>query len=289
MDKPIRNADEAIRWAASRFAACGIDTPLLDAELVLAAATGMTRTEVHLHHNVSLTEETIRVFGEMVQRRCQREPLAYILGKRAFWDIELEVTPDVLVPRPETELLVEQALCWLNARDAGAIWAADIGTGSGAIAVSLAHALPALRCLAVDRSLAALQVAWRNVQHYHLENRVHLVCSDLLSCTTARFDLVAANLPYVPSFRLDTLEPEVTQYEPRLALDGGESGLDVIDCLCRTLPQHVQPSALVLVEIDEGQGDQVCDLIRAALPRAELTVLRDYGGWERLIKAEIKP
>ena len=289
MEKPGISLGEAVHWAADEFTRCGIDNPFLDAELLLTATVGITRSQLHLYRNDALTAGLAKTFVSLVQRRCRREPLAYILGQRAFYDIELEVNPDVLIPRPETELLVEQALAWLDARSERALLVADIGTGSGAIAITLAHKLANLSVWAADRSPVALDVARRNVQRYHLHERVSLVCSDLLSATTARFDLVAANLPYIPNGRLADLQPEVGEYEPRLALNGGELGLDVIARLCRMLPSHCNPSALVLLEIDEGQGSRVSQMLGAMLPHAAINVLHDYAGFERIVRAEIIP
>ncbi|MCE5258118.1 MAG: peptide chain release factor N(5)-glutamine methyltransferase [Chloroflexi bacterium] len=289
MEEPLISFGGGIRWAADELTRCGVEDPILDAELLLAATSGMTRSQLHLHWNDALPADIRQKFAALVQRRCRREPLAYILGRRAFYDIELEVNPAVLIPRPETELLVEQALAWLTDRTACAVWAADIGTGSGAIAITLAHRFTNLHVWAADRSLAALALARRNVQRYHLEERVNLACSDLLSATTAHFDLVMANLPYLPSERLVDLQPEVAQYEPRLALDGGELGIDVIARLCVLLPSHLNPSALVLLEIDEGQGSRVSQMLGAALPDASVSVLPDYAGLERIVRAELIP
>jgi len=285
---PVITVAEAVHQAAKCFARCGIDNPALDAELLLASVLGMTRSELHLHGGDVLCPEQQAAYAGLVERRCQREPLAYIVGKRAFYDIELEVTPDVLIPRPETELLVEQAIGWLGTRKSRPIWAADIGTGSGAIAVTLARRFIDLYCLAVDSSLAALRVAQRNVLKYHLSDQVGCICGDLMNVTTHQFDLVVANLPYLPADRLAYLQPEVTEYEPRLALDGGVAGLDVIARLCRILPEHLKPSALVLLEIDDGQGDSVSRILASSLPLAEVEVMRDYAGLERIVRAEIR-
>lgn len=277
----------ALRCAVKTLKAAGCDTPELDAELLLAAAAGVERVGLHTHWREPLPEDVLAKFNALVLRRSKREPVAYILGRRAFYDVTLQVNENVLVPRPETEMLVELATQWCRGQGTRQLLAVDVGTGSGAIAIALVRQIVNLQVAAVDNSPAALSVARNNVIRNGLSERVRLVCADLLSALTGPFDLLVANLPYIPSARLHVLQPEVAEYEPRRALDGGKSGLDVIARLCDMLPGRFAARALVLLEIDDGQGEMVMNLLRATLPGAATRVVRDYAGLERVVAAEI--
>ncbi|MHB9033182.1 MAG: peptide chain release factor N(5)-glutamine methyltransferase [Anaerolineae bacterium] len=278
---------DALVWATGQLGDAGVDNPALDAELLLCAAVGLSRSQLHLHRRDRLTAEPESVFRTMVQRRSAREPLAYIVKQRAFYDLDLGVNESVLIPRPETELLVDQALTWLAPRQNEALWAADIGTGSGAIALTLANRHSHLQFVATDISYQALKVAQNNLRRLGLQRQVHLLCADLLSAFNRRFSLIVANLPYIPTARIMELQAEVRQYEPRQALDGGECGLDVITRLCAVLPLYLESHALVLLEIDHGQGQVVSDLVQAALPGAGVNVLLDYAGLERIVRISV--
>lgn len=278
---------EAIVWAAAVLQAAGCDSPRLDAELLLASSLGITRSQLHVHWQDRLTSAVASTFNLYIQRRKRREPLAYILNERAFYDLVLEVSPAILIPRPETELLVEEAIRWCQRYGHRDLWAADVGTGSGALAIALARHIPALQVCAIDQSDAALAMAERNVLHYSLQDRVHLIVGNLFEGVQRRFDLIVANLPYIPHDRLVELAPEVTQYEPIQALDGGECGLEIIGRMCQQAPAHLERPGLLLLEIDQGQGQTVSDLLISMLPSAKVQVLLDYAGLERVVRAEI--
>ncbi len=217
-----------------------IESPRLDAELLLAFALGIERIDLYLRHDQPLSTEELHRFRELVKRRRAREPVAYITGTKAFWDLELTVSPEVLIPRPETECVVEAALAFLEAY-AGPPKRRllDLGTGSGALALTLAHSCPEDRVVAVDRSRRALAVAQRNCRRHHLQDRVALVAGhwvDMLHAPQAPFDLIVSNPPYIPSRQIDALQPEITRYEPRMALDGGPDGLDCLRAIIRQVP-----------------------------------------------------
>ncbi|MEB2289188.1 MAG: peptide chain release factor N(5)-glutamine methyltransferase [Anaerolineae bacterium] len=275
----------ALAWARAVLNEAAGSEPL-DAPLLLAHILGCERTALLAHPQRPLTPTQLTAFCALVERRASGVPLAYLAGERAFFDLTLIVTPDVLIPRPETEHLVERALAWARAR-ARSPRIADVGTGSGVIAVTLARHLPGARVWALDVSRAALGVARRNAARYDLAERVHLVQADLLGPllgARGAFDLIAANLPYVPTSALETLP--VSRHEPRLALDGGPDGLAVIRRLLAQVPRILAADGLLLLEIEAEQGERAAALAATALPGARVTVHADYAGHDRVISAE---
>jgi release factor glutamine methyltransferase len=261
---------DALGAAVDALAAAGVEDPRLDAEVLLAEAAGKSRAALIADGSAGLEPAAVRRFGELVRRRLRREPVAYIVGRKGFRRLELAVDRRVLVPRPETELLVELAVELRPAR------VLDVGTGSGAIALAVADELPAAEVVATDTSPAALEVARANAERLGLADRVRFVAGTLPA--GERFDLVLANLPYVASRDWPPLQPEVTQWEPREALLAGPDGLDAY----RTLFAASLPAAVVAVEIGAGQAPAVAGLLRAAgFPEVE--VRRDLAGVERVV------
>ncbi|MDZ4158272.1 MAG: HemK/PrmC family methyltransferase, partial [Anaerolineaceae bacterium] len=202
-----------------------------------------------------------------------------------FFGLDFLVSPAVLIPRPETELLVEHAVQWLR-QNPGRRLAADVGTGSGCIAISIANQIPDLTVLASDYSDAALRIARANVSRYRLDHRIHLVQADLMTAAAGSFDLVCANLPYIPTSTLEHLQ--VSRYEPRLALDGGSEGLDFIQKLLFDAVAKLAPGALFLLEIETRQADAVIRLARLSYPSAEATVIPDLAGIPRLLRIKLQ-
>lgn len=248
--------------AAATLARAGVESPRVDAEWLLAGLLGLSRGALALSLDTRLDAETARRYGTVVARRAAREPLQRILGWEGFRGLRLHVTPDVLVPRPETELLVEWALELMPAPRL----AVDVGTGSGCIACSMAAERPRARVLAIDCSPAAAAVARANVEELGLGARVAVVTGDLLSpVAAASADLIVANLPYIPSGMLPTLSPEVARHEPRTALDGGADGLSVVRRLITTAGVAlVIGGALVLETAGATQAPTVVELMRSA-------------------------
>lgn len=276
---------DALAWARQALAHTPAAEPL-DAPVLLAHVLGCDRATLLAHPERPLTPSQATVFQALVARRATGTPVPYLTGRRAFFDLELWVTPDVLIPRPETEHLVELALSWARARG-GRVRVVDVGTGSGAIALALARHLPEAQVWAVDVSSAALRVARTNAARYALDRRVHFVQGDLLAAfggTPPPFNLIAANLPYIPSATLDGLP--VARHEPRLALDGGPDGLAFIRRLLAQVPHTLATNGLLLMEIEATQGEQVAALTAQALPGATLHVHRDYAGLPRVLSAE---
>ena len=261
---------EALAAAADSLTAAGVETPRLDAELLLAEATGRSRASLVASPERGVEAPSARAFGEMVRRRVRREPVAYILGSRGFRRIDLAVDRRVLIPRPETELLVELAL-EVEPRSV-----LDVGTGSGAIALAVADELPKTRIVATDTSLDALVVAKGNAERLGLE-----VTFELGSVPEGRLDLVLANLPYVPESEYRALAPEITDFEPGEALTPGPTGLEAIDGLLGILAASPLPGAIGL-EVGEGQAATVAELVRrAGFERIETR--RDLAGIERVV------
>ena len=283
---------DALGAATDALLAAGVPDGRFDAEVLLAAASGRGRASLIADPSGPLPPAVTRLYGEWVRRRLRREPVAYIVGTKGFRRIELAVDRRVLVPRPETELLVEVAL----ERAPGRVL--DVGTGSGAIALALADELPAATIVATDTSPAALTVARGNAERLGLADRVHFEAGTVPEGRS--FDLVLANLPYVAERDWAGLEPEVTEWEPREALLAGEDGLDAYrellapmdpgpaECLRPTFsdaPEALAGAAAVAVEIGEGQALEVAELMRDA-GFGEVTVREDLAGIERVVVGE---
>jgi len=262
---------EALEAAVDALAAAGVETARLDAELMLGEATGWDRAALAADPARGVPAAAARSFGEMVRRRLRREPVAYILGRRGFRSIELAVDGRVLVPRPETELLVELAL------ELGPQTVLDVGTGSGALALAIAAELPGCEVTATDTSTAALDVAGANAEALGLSSRVRFLPG---SIPDGEFDLVVANLPYVAESEWPSLQPEITDWEPREALLAGPDGLDAIRAFLSDLDG--KGARAVALEVGAGQADAVASMLgEAGFGAVERR--RDLAGIERVV------
>jgi release factor glutamine methyltransferase len=274
--------------------------PPREASILLAHVLGKSREWVIAHPEAELTPEQHERFTALAEQATNGVPLPYLLGHWEFFGLDFIVTPDVLIPRPETELLVERALQNPNLENPKAQKPKtrgersrtspflDVGTGSGIIAVTLAVKLPNVEIVAADISPAALAVAKANAEKHNVANRITFVESDLLSSFIIRhssFAIVAANLPYVPSADLDSLP--VAKHEPRLALDGGPDGLDYIRRLLADAPRAVAPGGRILLEIEYRQGATVAALAHEAFPDARVEVHQDLAGLDRVVEIEV--
>jgi release factor glutamine methyltransferase len=267
-----------LRWTADFFRQHGIESPRLDAELLLATVLACKRVDLYLAFDQPVAAADRERYRELVRRRAkERVPVAYLTGAREFWSQPLRVTPDVLIPRADTETLVRAGVALGPRR------IADIGTGTGCVAIALARELPRASVLAIDLSREALDVAAHNVAAAGLAQRVALACGDLLEGVADRFDLIAANLPYVPSAELERLAPEVG-HEPRLALDGGADGLALLRRLVAQAAEHLEPGGHLALEVGLGQAADVAKLARAAGAH-EVRQERDLAGVERVVVA----
>ncbi len=265
------------------------ETAILDAQVLLAHILDQPRTWVVAHPEAEISPEAQERLNAAVQRLADGEPLPYILGFWEFYARRFEVTPQVLIPRPETELLVEHALRWLR-RFPLRRWVADVGTGSGCIAISLAAEIQDLQIVATDISLPALRVARRNAIRHGVHERVHLLQCDLLPLPPSgfayhRFDLICANLPYIPTPLLRQLR--VARYEPLLALNGGPDGLNLIRRLLKLAPAWLAPGGMLLMEIEASQGAALLSLAYDMFQSAQIRLHTDLAGQDRLLEVVI--
>ncbi len=285
MPETIRTALQAAEQRLSESS----PSPRADALLLLAHVLGVGRSvlqaEALTHPEQPLDPRLAARFEALVTRCAAGEPLPYVIGRWAFYHHEFEVTPDVLIPRPETEHLVEAGLAWARdqALDGAGLTLVDVGTGSGAIAISLAAALPGALVYGLDVSPAALAVARRNAARIGVAN-LHFAAGDLLDALPPLItpDLIAANLPYIPAVELEHLA--VARSEPRLALDGGSDGLTLIRRLLVQCPDRVAERFCLLLEIGAGQGGAVSQVCRGGFPDARVDVINDYAGHDRVVR-----
>jgi release factor glutamine methyltransferase len=274
----------ALAWAAAELRAASA-TPRLDAELLLAHALGVGRAHVLAGGASPLTAEQLGGFRGLVARRAELEPVAYLVGHKEFFGLDFVVDRRVLVPRPETELLVELALERLNVRAFGRLNVADIGTGSGCIAIALAKHLPSAELIAVDVSPGALQVAAANAERHGVADRVRLVQGDLLAPLDRPVDLLVSNPPYTV---LGEIDEGVRRHEPRGALDGGPDGLDLYRRLLAEAPAKLRRNGAALLEIGATQGAAVSELAREHFPGARISLHKDLAGLDRVVIIESK-
>jgi release factor glutamine methyltransferase len=256
------------------------ETPNLDAQVLLSHVLNKSRAWILAHPEASLSTEQEVLLEGLAAQLERGVPLPYAIGHWEFFGLDFVLTPATLIPRPETELLVEQALAWLQ-ENPHRRWAVDVGTGSGCIAVTLAAKVTDLVVLATDTSREALKVAQENARRYRVANRVQLVQMDLLSATQATFDLVCANLPYIPTQTLRGLR--VYGKEPELALDGGPMGLGLIHRLLDSGNQRLSMGGLMLLEIEATQAEPVKAFIEGAFPEGAVSVFPDLAGRDRLV------
>ncbi len=258
------------------------DSSSLDAQVLLAHILDKPRAWIMAHPEAILTPDQEEALCADLERLEKGEALPYVLGKWEFYGLDFLVTREVLIPRPETELLVEQALAWLRSHPGRS--ALDVGAGSGCIAVTLAAGIPDLRVLACDIAWPALEITCKNARLHGVQGRLSCVQADLFPPVARPFDLICANLPYIPTEKLDSLD--VTRREPRLALDGGRLGLELIERLIREAPDKLADCGLLLLEIEASQGEAVRRLAQQAFPSAEVSLLADLAGHDRLVRVQ---
>ena len=285
---------EATQRLQAAHAADGIDDARLQAELLYGLAAGLDRVHVIAAGSDAAPPAAIEAFEALMERRLQHEPLAYILGKREFFGMTFEVGPGCLVPRPETETLVEAALEAVKAHPGSRrlVRVADIGTGSGAIALSVAQHSPNAKVYAVDVSTEALQWAGRNMRRFGLQNRVVLLAGDLAEPLSEPIDVLLANLPYVPTEEFEALPAQIREREPRVAVEGGPEGVELIARLAQQLDAHLAPVAAAIFEVGAGQISWAEELVTRALTEAGRTGLdvryhRDLRGIRRVLDVRV--
>jgi release factor glutamine methyltransferase len=277
---------EALQSATQTLSRAGIADASVEAELLLGHVLGMSKTQLYTEPARSLTSVETEHLWRLVQRRLDHEPAAYILGHCEFYGIDFYIDYHTFIPRPETELLVEKAveLAQHISHRQEQITIADIGTGCGAIAVSLALALPQAKIYATDVSASALQVAEVNCQRHGVNSQVELLQGNLLEPLPQPVDMIVANLPYIRNCEFGDLSPEIKDYEPTMALAGGKDGLDKIQQMLEWMPGKLSHGACFLLEIGQGQGGMVTSLIKSYFPQANIELISDLGGIERVVK-----
>ncbi|MCX5918979.1 MAG: peptide chain release factor N(5)-glutamine methyltransferase [Deltaproteobacteria bacterium] len=276
-----------IRWADERFKKEGMATPRLDAEVLLAETLATDRVALYTHFDQPLQPDELARFKELIRRRLRREPVAYILGKREFWSLPLRVTPDVLIPRPETETLVAEALKILTPAEGKDFHILEIGTGSGAISIALARELPATKVVATDLSPKALAVAEENALRSGVRERIRFLQGDLFHPLEKgeTFNLIVTNPPYIPRGQFPSLLPEVRDYEPKVALDGGKDGLDFFRRVLPAVDEYLLPGGWFLAEMGAGQDPQILKIAEKNPDLDSFTFAKDLGGINRVFKA----
>lgn len=273
---------ESLGRAREVLVAGDIDCAPLESELLLRQALKLSRVQLYQGLEQGLAPEQEETFWRLVRRRLNGEPTAYITGHREFYGLDFLVSPSVLIPRPESELLVERTLNL--AREYKEPVIADIATGCGAIAISLAIALPQARLYASDISAPALEVARANCRRHGVAGRIRLLHGDMLEPLPGPVDFIVANLPYVKQSQL-----RAGGFEPLLALDGGRDGLERIRQLCRQVSNRLRSGGCLLLEIGQGQEGAVTTLLNSFLPAAEIEVMPDLGGIDRVLTAVLPP
>jgi release factor glutamine methyltransferase len=276
---------QALTRARQMLAAAGVENPVLESEVLLKHLLKTDRVYLYLEPATSLAEDIETAFFQGIDRLSQGEPLAYIIRSREFYGLDFYIDSRVLIPRPETELIVEEAIHFAQNRPVRV--AADIGTGSGVIAVNLAKSLPGLnKIYATDISAPALEVANINCQKHNVSGIVTLLQGDLLEPLPEPVDLLAANLPYVK--RGDMYSMPSARFEPHLALDGGEGGLDSLSRFCARVDGKIRSGGCLLLEIGLGQGKEVSALLQNRFPDTQIDIIPDLAGIERVARVTIK-
>lgn len=282
----------ALRDGMAHLSAASTPSHALAAELLLMHATGSDRAWIYAHPEAELNENAARTFFELIARRASGVPTQYLTGKQEFWGMECEVTPAVLIPRPETEHVIEVALQRLDERSGAnrgeSLRIADVGTGSGCIAIALAKELPNAQIFATDISAEALKIAKRNAENHDLAQRIHFVQCDLLEsqqCESHAFDLIASNPPYVARTETNELAREVRDYEPHTALFSGPTGTEIYARLIAQASPRLRPGGLLVMEIGDGASERVRDMLDAN-SWTDIRVTKDLACIPRVVSAK---
>lgn len=288
MGDEIWTITKILKWTTSYFQSHGIDQPRTDAEVLLSHALHLKRIELYTHHDQPLQDKELKTFKSLIKRRLLREPVAYITGEKEFWSLNLTVTPDVLIPRPETECLVEAALEVIP--QGKGLDILDLGTGSGAIIIALAHERPGHRFYAVDRSEAALRIARKNAEHYGLKEAITFLHGDWFEGVHnlgRGFNLIVSNPPYIPGDQIESLSPEIARHEPLYALDGGKDGLNAIRSILSSAPDYLAPNGTILLEIGYDQRPSVAAIAEELGCYKDFKCRKDYSGNDRVVQVTL--
>ena len=292
-DNPIETEPwtilKTLHWTVDFFKRHHLDTARIDAELLLAKALGCERIDLYIRHDQPLDDNELSIFKGLIRRRAAHEPIAYITGIKEFWSLPFEVTPDVLIPRPDTECLVETAVSVLTDGGFGdSAGVLELGVGSGAISVALAHDYKTGRFFASDRSLQAICLAKKNASRNLGDHRIRFFVGDwvdALSPDRALFDMIVSNPPYVPTADIATLAEDIRRFEPVAALDGGPDGLGAIRRILETAHLHLRPGGVLLLEMGSDQRAAVQKCIDRLGHYSSVAFNKDYGGHDRVVLA----
>lgn len=279
------NIRDILRQAVANLKKSGSTSPRLDAEVLLVSYLNTDRLELYKTPEKPLGEEEILGFGKWLERRLNGEPVAYIIGAKEFWSLLFEVNREVLIPRPETEIIVEEALLASKKMMPPGLRILEIGVGSGAISVALARELPDAHLVATDISAGALALAYRNARTHGVADRIEFLCGDLLAPVVGTFDLIVSNPPYISAEEFVQLPRGVREYEPRQALLTGEGGTAFHREIISGSEKHLRKGGWLLMEMGEGQKEDIEKMMKRTAAYEDIAVRLDYGGVERVIKA----
>lgn len=284
--KEVWRIDTILNWTRQYFSEKGVENPRLDAEVLLSHILGKDRLYLYVHFDQPLEGRELAAFREAVKKRAARLPIAYIIGVKEFMGLDFQVTPAVLIPRPDTEILVEKALKLLEGTDNPTIL--DIGTGSGAICISMLVNLPSAKAVTVDISSEAIEVAKGNAEKHEVTKRLIFCQGDLFKPVQGQvFTAILSNPPYIPEADIKGLTPEVRK-EPNLALDGGADGLDFYRRIILEGRNYLAPDGFIAMEVGIGQARQVAELAEQSGFFTVSDIVTDYGGIERVVVLTLK-
>ena len=277
-----------LKWTTDYFKSYGIEGPRIGAEVLLAHSLGLQRIDLYLRYDQPLGRNELVAFKQLIQRRTAREPVAYILGTKEFWSMELGVNRNVLIPRPETECLVETVLSSITADPlSGPKRVLDLGTGSGAIALALASQQPYYSYFASDFSKSAIITARQNAVRHNLDDKLRFFCSDWFGALKDKrqlFDIIVSNPPYIETAVIGTLQPEICKYEPLHALDGGEDGLVHLRHIIRAAHTYLIPDGRLFLEIGHNQKDALEKIVDQCGRYGQVMFTKDYSGCDRVVQ-----
>jgi release factor glutamine methyltransferase len=279
-----------LNWITEHLTSKGIDSPRLSAELLVSSILKMKRIELYMQFDKLVGKEQLDQLHDLVKRAGQNEPIAYLTGKTEFYSLELEVSRDCLIPRPETELLVQRAIEFLRTRS-GRQFVCDLCTGSGCVAIAIARNYPQTHIIATDICDAALNMAARNVEKHQLKERIKLLCGDLFDpimpqLDTNKFDLIVCNPPYVSTAEFEKLGKNIKDYEPKVALFAGADGLDIYRRIIERADVFLKPDAALVLEIGYSQGPAVRELLEQTGCFTKITIEKDFHNNDRIVIAK---
>lgn len=281
-----------IQWATSYFKTHDIDSPRSTAEMLLAHVLHTERIDLYLHYDQPLTDDELQRFKALLKRRIKREPVAYIVGAKGFWSTDVLVSSDVLIPRPETECLVEHAIAALSDDSSSRTKRIlELGTGSGAVVVALASHYPAHVYFASEISFEAIRIAYLNARRQHLEDKIHFFSGNWFAPLRLKkyfFDLILSNPPYIKTEAVGNLQPEIVSFEPVIALDGGSDGLDSIKQIIQGAHQYLKPEGTLMLEIAHDQKEDVHRIMIQCGHYGNFVCRKDYSGYDRVVEMRKK-